>query len=141
MKLCLKKYAKLAGSQTIVVTLHDRVPARVSSLPELTCVFQIEACSDYYLLTLDVTAKVDIACQRCLADFQHEYKNQTTLAVCTNDDVAETLMEHYECIVTNNGEIDLIEILTDEMHLFLPEKHHTINDCDLEVSQLIGDKS
>lgn len=141
MKLCLKKYAKLAGSQTIVVKLRDRIPARVSSAPELTCVFKIEACSDYYLLTLDVSGQVDIACQRCLADFQHEYKNETTLAVCANDDVAETLMEHYECIVTHNGEIDLIDILTDEMYLFLPEKHHTIAECDLEISGLIGDKS
>ena len=139
MKICLKTYAKQAGSQTVVIRVQERKPERVSSPCELTCVFNVEACSDYYLLTLDASATLEITCQRCLAGFQHEHTNQTKLAICANEEVAETLMASFECIVVDNFQIDLIDIVTDELHLFLPEKHPDIAGCDLEMSGLIGD--
>ena len=139
MKICLKTHAKQAGSQTVVVHVQERKPDRVSSACDLTCTFKVEACSDYYLITLDVHGTLDITCQRCLANFQHEHINRTTLAVCANEDVAETLMASFECIVVNNFQIDLIDILTDELYLFLPEKHLDVAGCDREMSGLIGD--
>lgn len=139
MDICLKTCAKQAGSQTVVVRVQERKPERVSSPCEVTCVFSVEACSDYYLLTLDVNATLEIVCQRCLGAFKHEHTNQTKLAVCANDEVAETLMTSFECIVVNHPQVDLIDIVADELHLFLPEKHPDIAGCDLEVSGLIGD--
>ena len=139
MKICLKTYAKQAGSQTVVIHVQDRKPERVNSTCELTCVFKVEACSDYYLLTLSVSANLEIACQRCLGEFHHEHINQTQLAVCANEEMAESLMESFECIVVNNYQIDLVDIVTDELHLFLPEKHQEIDGCDREMSGLIGD--
>lgn len=139
MKICLKTYAKQAGSQTVVVRIQERKPERISSPCELTCIFQVEACTDYYLLTLSVSGTLEIACQRCLGDFKHEYKNQTRLAICGSDVVANDLMASFECIVVNNYQIDLIDIVTDELYLFLPEKHPDIGGCDIEMSGLIGD--
>ena len=139
LKICLKTYAKQAGSQTVVVRLQDRKPASIGSEVELTCVFNVEARSDYYLLTLDVSGQLMVACLRCLGDFDHEYKNTTQLAICANEEIAETLMASYECIVANNSQIDLIDIVADELYLFVPEKHADIAECDREISGLIGD--
>ena len=41
----------------------------------------------------------------------------------------------------HHGEIDLIELLTDELYLFSPEKHEDLADCDSEIRQWISDKS
>ena len=139
MNICLKTPAKQTGLRTVVMCVQERKPARVNSPCELTCVFQVEARHDYYLLTLDVSGTLDITCQRCLAAFQQEYTNRTELAVCANDDVAEKLMASYECIVVKDYQVDLIDIVTDELHLFLPEKHPDFSGCDLEISGLIGD--
>ena len=139
MNICLKTHAKQMGSRTVVMSVQDRKPARVSSSSALTCTFKVDACSDYYLLTLDVTGVFEITCQRCLADFQHTYANKTILAMCSNDDVAEKLMETHECIVVPHGQVDLIEIVTDDLHLFLPEKHPDFSACDVEMSGFIGD--
>lgn len=139
MKICLKTHAKQTGSRTVVVCVQERKPERVSSSCELTCVFQVEACQDYYLLTLDVSGTLAITCQRCVADFQQDYTNQTKLAVCASDEIAERLMTSHECIVVKDYEVDLIDIVTDELHLFLPEKHSDLSECDREISGLIGD--
>lgn len=139
MNICLKTHAKQTGSRTVAICIQARKPTRVSSPCELTCVFQVEAYPDYYLLTLDVKGTLEIACQRCLADFQQNYTNQTTLAVCSNDAIAETLMASYECIVAKDYQINLIDIVADELHLFLPEKHADFLECDRETSGLIGE--
>ena len=77
-------------------------------------------------------------CQRCLQEFPHAYSHQTKLAVCKTDELAEKLMETFECTVNYKGEIDLIEVLTDDLHLFSPEKHQNVLECSNEVSQWIG---
>ena len=139
MKICLKTHAKQEASQTVLVRIDDRKPAFVSSACELTCVFQVEACSNYYLLTMDVSGMLNITCQRCLGNFQHDYENRTQLAICADEDVAETLMASYECIVVNDSQIDLIDVVTDELFLFVPEKHPDFTGCDPAMSGLIGD--
>ncbi len=139
MNICLKTHAKHNGSRTVVIPILERKPARVSSPCEVSCEFSVEALPDYYLLTLHVNGVFDIACQRCLASFQETYTNQTQLAICANDDVAENLMASYECIVVKDYQVDLIDIVTDELHLFLPEKHSDLAECDAEISGLIGD--
>lgn len=138
MKICLKTHAKQTGSRTIVLRIEERKPARVSSPCELTCVFHVEDYKDYYVLTLDVSGLIEIACQRCLADFQLDYTHQTSLAVCSSDETAETLMTRYECIVVHDDQVDLMDIVTDELHLFLPEKHADFAQCDREISAWIG---
>jgi uncharacterized protein len=138
MKVCLKTHAKRKGLQTAVIHVHERKPAHVVSPCELTCTFQIEACQDYYLLTLDVRGTLEIVCQRCLDHFQQNYTNQTRLAVCVNDDISETLMASYECIVAKDYQVDLTDVVTDELHLFLPEKHSVSDECDVETGRLIA---
>lgn len=138
MNICLKTYAKQASPHTCTTNLQERLPARVEKACEITCTFQVTQASDHYLINFEASGDVHIICQRCLGTFLHPYHNQTTLAICPNDEIAEQLMDSYECIV-GRGEIDLADILADDLHLFLPEKHLDYSQCDAEISQLIVD--
>ena len=136
--ICLKTYAKQAGFHRLVVPLHERLPERVVGSCVLACTLCVERAGHYYLVTLDVSGDVTLTCQRCLHDFPYSYKNLTKLAVCTNDATAESLMEHHECFVAPDGQMDLIDVLTDELHLFAPEKHPNTDDCDVNINQWLG---
>ena len=138
MNICLKTYAKQASPQTVVANLQERLPKRVQGPCEITCTFQVTAASDHYLLAFEASGNVNITCQRCLGTFPYQYHNKTTLAVCPNDEIAETLMASFECI-EGRGEIDLNEVLADDLHLFLPEKHLDYSHCDPEIDQMIAD--
>lgn len=141
MKICLKTCAKQNERQRAVIKLDERLPEHVLAPSELTCDFHVAHYDDYYLLTLDVSGVLAITCQRCLQVFQHDYSNQTVLAVCATDAIAEPLMEHYECMVVDDEEVDLVDVLTDELYLFSPAKHAFVVDCDDEISQWIGEQN
>ena len=138
MKICLKTYAKQSGLQHVVIKLQERLPEPIHSPCELSCDFHVVGYGDYYLLTLEVAGELTVSCQRCLQAFQHEYRNKSQLAVCVNDTVAEALMEHFECIVADDDQVDLADLLADELYLFSPEVHDDFASCDTEISQLIG---
>ena len=139
MKICLKTRAKEAGIQKITVNLHERLPVFVNSACELSCEYQVERNDNYYLLSLRVAGEVDIICQRCLKVFVHPYHNTSQLAVCNDDNNAQALMEHFECLVSIANQVDLTEILTDDLYLFVPQIHPHLSECDSEISRLISD--
>ena len=138
MNLCLKTYAKQAGFQTLRVRLDDRLPERISAPCDLVCVFKVEDYQRYYLLTLQVTGSMTITCQRCLGRFHQDYVHHSDLALCSNDDAADSLMAHFECVVVSDHQVSLTDVLIDELHLYAPEKHVHLADCDLEISGFIG---
>ncbi len=138
MNICLNTYSKQSESQRALITLQERLPERISGPCQLTCDFHVVSYDNYFVLTLDIAGLLVVTCQRCLHVFQVDYCHQSQLAVCVNDAVAETLMEHFECIVAGDHQVDLVEILTDELHLYSPEKHPNPTDCDIEMSQWIG---
>jgi uncharacterized protein len=141
MKICLKNTAQQNGLQQAVIQLQERLPEHIHAPSELTCTFHAINYKNYYLLTLDVVGVLMVTCQRCLKTFQYDYCTQIKIAACASDTIAERLMEDYECIVMEENEVDLSEILTDELHLFSREKHENSADCDIEIRQWIGDKN
>lgn len=141
MNICLKTLSKQDELQQVDVSLVERLPETIQSPCELNCEFKIENSGNYYLLKLSVAGVLAINCQRCLGVFHHDYYNQTELAICANDAIAETLMEHFDCIVAEDNQVDLEEIITDELYLFAPEKHENRVDCDTDIAQLIGHQS
>ena len=138
MKICLKTYAKRERPEHVVVRIHDRLPGFVHSPCELTCDFHVEGHRDYYRMLLEVQGTLKLACQRCLDDFQCHYHHHSELAVCRSDDMAEKIMASYECIVSETDEVDLIEIITDELHLYCPEKHSDPQACDIIINPTSG---
>lgn len=140
MKICLKKQVKVDGAQKIELVLENRLPKHIEGPCYLTCEYQVEPGEQYYLLTITIQGELSIVCQRCLGVFKHHYLNTSKLAACTNDDVAERMLEHFESTVAINNQIDLSEIVTDDLYLFSPEKHVSQAECDSEISQLIVSK-
>lgn len=140
MKICLKTIAKEEHSQHVNLTLHERLPWQVQPPQALACDYRIDDYKDYYLLTMHVKGMLNITCQRCLSPFYHDFSHETQLAVCKNEAQAERLMEQFECVVSNDDQIDLLEVLADDLHLFAPEKHVHLADCDHEMRQWMGEQ-
>lgn len=134
--LFLPETAK-AGQQVQILSFNERLPHFLRSPCQLTVTYQAEGKDDYYLIHLDVTGKLIIECQRCMHEFNFNYENHTTIAVCRSDERAEQLFELYECIVAVNWKIDLEELIIDELHLYVPEFHPQINDCNNEILQFL----
>lgn len=132
------KSLKLLAAQTapiqIQFTVQERLPFFVQGNCELNCEFQIDRQSDYYLLTSVVQGTVPVVCQSCLAEFDYAYYQNHKLAICSDESRAEKLMASLDCIVTPNDEIDLLAIVTDDLHLFCPEKHVDSKECVLPSS-------
>ena len=137
MLVNLRSCAAKDGPQTTRVTLKERLPAHINSPCEINCQFEAKLVDNYYLLSLNVESALSLVCQRCLNEFSQHYANQTTLAICSSDEVAEKLMQSYECLVSQNNQIDLSELLSDELYLYGPEFHADARDCDVEMSSFI----
>lgn len=129
MIICLKIASKQLESSRVQLNLSERLPFHIVSDCALVCDYFVRSYPDYYLLTLDVSGVLSIQCQRCLEIFQYDYSNRTELAVCRDETTAENMMEQYDCIVSSHHEVDLGAIVTDELHLYAPEKHPELIEC------------
>lgn len=128
------------GKQTKIVKIDERLPSFLISPCQLNVTYFTEAEDDFYLLHLNVETNLNLICQRCMKEFSFPYINKITIAVCRNDERAEQLLEQYECIVSSNWHVDLNELITDELHLYAPQFHPDINDCDSEINQYLATK-
>ncbi|MGL5741412.1 MAG: YceD family protein [Legionella sp.] len=128
------------GQQNKTVTLRERLPYFITAPCELHVRYYVESEEYFFLIHLHVEGQLMIQCQRCLDDFNFPYDNHTVIAVCRNDERAEQLLEHYECIVSANSQLDLDDLLIDELHLYAPQFHPEINDCNREINQFLTDK-
>lgn len=115
------------------VAINTRLPAHISPPAQLTCQCRWEKPGSYYLLTVKVFGHLTVICQRCLDSFATEYHNETILALCPNEDIAERMLPEHETVVYENDEIDLVQIITDELHLDSPRTHASLEDCNCEM--------
>ena len=129
------------GQQVTSFTLNERLPAFLIAPCHLTVSYNVEAEDDFYLIYLTVTGNFTSVCQRCMQEFATSYDNHTIIAVCRSDERAEQLLEQYECIVSSNWQVDLKELVVDELHLYAPQFHPDINDCDSEINQFLTEKN
>lgn len=127
--------------QTKTFTFHSRLPDFIVAPCEVTVTYHAEAKDDFYLMHLKVQGNLLVLCQRCMQEFPFPYDNETVIAVFRSDERAEQMLEHYECIVSSNGKVDLEELVIDELHLYAPQCHPEINDCDSEINQFLAGKN
>ncbi len=137
MKICLKYDVKKTECEPVRVLIESRLPRFIRPPCEITASLQIDVCEQYYLLSLNTMGSLVIICQRCLGDFSYDYRHQNQLAICSSEEVAERLIGDYDVIVSATSEIDLVDILTDDLHLFCPEKHEDVDFCDNLVKQYV----
>lgn len=138
--LHLQELAK-QGQQNQTLVVSERLPDFLNGPCHLNVSYSIEAEDDFYLVHLRVKGELTVICQRCAQEFANAYDNQTTLAVCRNDERAEQVLEQYETVVASNWQVDLMELIIDELHLYAPQFHPEISDCDSEINQILTGKS
>jgi uncharacterized protein len=126
---------KFKVENNIVIELTTRLPAFVNAPVILTCELNVDDNKGFYLLNMRVCGLIQITCQRCLEDFSYDYENNAQIAVCGTDERALELMADYECMVSNDFQVDLNDVLTDDMHLYCPERHLNELDCCEIVNQ------
>lgn len=124
-------------SKLIEIELVERLPENIVTPCTVNCNYEVQSSSDYYLLSMQVKGLIQIECQRCLSTFSYNYDNQTTLAACSSEEMAEKLLSDYETVVAENNQVDLKELIIDELILNCPKKHLDINDCDSDVERFI----
>ena len=129
MIICLKTSANHDSPQQATIHLTERLPFHMITDCQVNCNYLVRAYKDHYLLTLDVSGVLPILCQRCYDTFHYDYVNHTELAICRDEATAEKLLQDYESIVSEQGDLDLMHVITDELHLYAPEKHHELIDC------------
>jgi uncharacterized protein len=134
MMICLKTASNQSAPTRVQLKLSERLPSFIVSDCTLDCEYLVQQFPDYYLLKLDVSGMLTIQCQRCMGVFIYPYDNHTVLAICRDEVTAENLMEQYECIASSENEVDLVSIVTDELHLYAPEKHAELIECTSKMS-------
>ncbi len=137
MKLDLKKKANHPTSIEETIYLEERLPSYVSKGFELKFNYEVQSKGEFYLLKINERADVPVYCQRCMKEFIQEYHLETELAVCPNEQIAEKYQSLYDVIVASDLIVDLKEILIDNCHLFLPQFHQNIEDCDQNQLKLM----
>src|SRR3990167_3467885 len=130
MKIILSKAVFDTLQGPFQIQIDERLPSFILSPCTIGYHYKFSKHADYYLLELTLQGEIHISCQRCLGDFKYPYKNKSIVAVCRSEDVAERLMASYDCIVSDTNEVDLSQIITDDIHLYCPEKHAEIYECD-----------
>ncbi len=108
---------------------QNRFPAHLVLPCTIDGWFKVEKCNNYWSLTFSVNSTLQLRCQRCLHAFTHTWQQQTEIAVCSREDIAIQLLTNHETFVAPDLRINLHEIIIDELHFSLPEKHHDEQDC------------
>lgn len=129
------------GQQTKTVTVSERLPHFITVPCTLEVSYWVEAIEDFYLIHLHVHGALQLQCQRCLDEFNYAYDNNTTIAICRDEERAEKLLEQYECIVSPIFQVDLDDLIIDELHLYAPQFHPEITDCRSEINQFLTEKN
>ncbi len=128
MNLNLKKCLKDKIYEQ-VLTLTERLPEHYTQPCVINVSYSVEPADDHLLLHLKTGGLVHFSCLRCMSDVARQYENELTIAVTNQEEQAEKLMEDYECIVAADFSINLLDVITDELHLYGPEKHLEGENC------------
>lgn len=138
MKICLKKQVKQMQPYCGEMDLIQRLPERVQGPCHVHFSLQLKSYDDYFIATIHVSGLVHVTCLRCLHDFPVDYRHETELAICHDETTAERLVSQFDCVVLPTYQLDLAETITDDLHLFLPEKHNDSAECNPEISRFIS---
>lgn len=119
----LKTLARQAEPIQLTVEVKERLPYYIQAPCELHCEVLVQPGRHYYVLNLRSRGQLLIHCQSCLQDFAYDFDHTSELAICNNEEVANQMMTSMDCMVQAEDDLDLLEIATDDLHLFCPERH------------------
>ncbi|PKF50343.1 23S rRNA accumulation protein YceD [Enterovibrio nigricans] len=91
--------------------------------------------------TLSGSAKVDVnlECQRCWEVFPHHCEIEFIYSPVFNEDQVGNLPDAYEpALVDENGEINLLHLIEDELIVALPQvAMHEVSDCKVDTDGMV----
>lgn len=137
MQLCLKALAARHEPQSFAIVLDDRLPQQLSSPCLLEGQIAASVEKDGYRITLSVQSALTVMCLRCLASYQMAYKRSAVLHAYFDERMATQRMGEEEVIVLDSTTLHLSDILTDDLHLFVPDRHIDHTSCDTMITQWI----
>jgi uncharacterized protein len=137
MKIDLRKDSHKGKCSGNIIILEERLPMFVNQPIQVEFNYSIQCVNDYYLMQLEEKTSVELICQRCSDLWGYDYSNSHELIVCLNEKKAEKYQAIYDVIVAPDLIVDIKEILLDNMHLFLPEKHEDIDQCNQNQLKLL----
>lgn len=73
-----------------------------------------------YGIAGQVSADVELTCQRCLGALHHRLAAEVALGIITAEEQAVNLPEHYEPLLVKDERVVLAELVEDELLLGLP---------------------
>lgn len=126
------------GPQSRALELNERLPDFLTAPCHVNISYHVELKDKFFLIHLQTQADLKIICQRCMNEFPFSYENNTEIGVCKTDERAEQLLEHYECIVSTTGQVELEDLIIDELHLYVPIFHPQVNDCGSEINHILA---
>lgn len=133
MRIDLWELAKSGEKAHTKITITERLPPHLEEPCVVTVHYEAKAIDDFFLLTMTTQAELNIYCQRCAQVFQFPYKNTLELAICDNENRAESLAMRYESLAVEHGRVDLETLITDELYLYAPQFHENEVDCDQQI--------
>lgn len=129
MKINIQKSKLLEKMGPYSIAITERLPVHVNAVRDVEFYYTLEKFKEYFLLTLDISAVITIECQRCMHDFEYQYSNSSNIAICKSDEIAERVMELHDSIVSPSNDVDFMQIITDDLHLFCPIFHDDFDAC------------
>ncbi len=92
---------------------------------------------DFCVINGELHGILTMCCQRCLKNFKREVCCEFAVSPVKNDAEAKLLPSGYEPVIVEDGKIDLLQLLEDELILGLPivAAH---DDNELDCIQSIG---
>lgn len=110
----------------------------VKSDAEVTMSFKVD---EQRLAVISGKASVNVLleCQRCNKNFEHHLNVSFKCTPFLSEEKAALVPEEYEFVDLNEvGEVDLVELVTDEFILALPQvAMHDIKDCQVKSNNLV----
>jgi uncharacterized protein len=137
MNIDVKKKLNRHLSEVQQVVLDERLPEFVADSFPMNFQYQIEDRGEFYLMKLKEFASVPAHCQRCGERWLCDYQNEVELAICPSEQVAEKYQSLYDVIVVPDLILDIKDVLIDNMHLFLPNKHLEVEKCNQDQLKLM----
>jgi DUF177 domain-containing protein len=81
-----------------------------------------------------IKTRLTLQCQRCMEPYIYEIISDFVLGIVNTLDEADALPEHYEPVLTNEGQLDLKELIEDEIILNSPiVPKHDPKDCKVTL--------
>src|SRR5687768_1899964 len=89
---------------------------------------------------LEVSADVELECQRCLEPFRHELNESVNVVVAAGDSLPATVPTGFEPFELEDGRFLPAQLIEDELIVAMPlvPKHARIEDCGSLARELAG---